>query len=340
MLSPENLVYRHMLEVTANTTDAQGLTGIWNKITKVKLGTYSILEDAQNTFCQKYIVPSARLDKLVNSYTNTPSMSAGNGITITFGFRTPSTIDTGNTKIIYLWDLYGVGYQAYIFFRSNLKRVVLRYGSTDLVTQTDYDFQPDTDYHMLYRLEAGNFQVYVNGVLVVSGTNTTSNGMQESYTLQLFGTQRYSDPSQYPARFYYMYIYYTYVANYTQDQTEYINFLQEPGFKTTVTSLAKDLPNPIPIINTFNTYLYIDPKVFIYSFTGQVTFNNIVKYKHPSTTLVQLLDPISKVVLKSTMTNNDGTFQLQTDKYPKYSQLLAIDYSGEYNTQTLLLKIT
>jgi hypothetical protein len=56
--------------------------------------------------------------------------------------------------------------------------------------------------------------------------------------------------------------------------------------------------------------------------------------------VVQLLDPIAQTVLKTTMTNNDGSFVLRYDTYPKYSQLIAIDYSGEYNTQSLLLKTT
>ena len=56
--------------------------------------------------------------------------------------------------------------------------------------------------------------------------------------------------------------------------------------------------------------------------------------------MVQLLDPIAQTVLKTTMTNNDGSFVLRYDTYTKYSQLIAIDYSGEYNTQSLLLKTT
>lgn len=84
----------------------------------------------------------------------------------------------------------------------------------------------------------------------------------------------------------------------------------------------------------------VNPKTFAYTYTGQVTFNNVIKYKHPSTTAVQLLDPIAQTVLKTTMTNDDGSFVLRYNTYPKYSQLIAIDYSGEYNTQSLLLKTT
>lgn len=340
MAIDSSVLYRYIHEITANTLDSQGLVFIRNKYMKSIIGTYPIVEDPSNTFCQKYIVPSSRIDVTLNCYTNTPGMQVGNGVSILFGFRTPSSPDATNTKTMFLWDMWGLGYQGYIFYRANSKKIALRYSTTDLVVQTDYDFQPDTDYHLVFRLETTKWQIYINNVLIVSGTNSTQQDFNTSFTYNLFGSQRYTgDNMHYPSRFYYLYCYYNYPIIFN-DPVEYETYLQTPGFKDLFNTSMRLMPDPIPV-NTINLpFTLYDPKVFQYIFSGQVTFNNVIKYKHPSTTVVQLLDPISQTVLKATMTNDDGSFVLRYDTYPKYSQLIAIDYSGEYNTQSLLLKTT
>jgi hypothetical protein len=242
---------------------------------------------------------------------------------------------------MYLFDYIYSGFNAYIFFRSNSKKIVMRIANTDLVTQTNYNFQVNTDYHIVFKFTAGNCRITVNGTNVVSSTNTTNSYFNATELLSLFNGDRYgSDLSiiQYPSRFYYLYTYYS-GTNYTP-ASSYDTYLNTSGFKNRQGVFLRTIPNPIPI-NTSDIFIsYANPKVFGYTFAGQVTFNNVIKYKHSSTTVVQLLDPIAQTVLKTTMTNNDGSFVLRYDTYPKYSQLIAIDYSGEYNTQSLLLKTT
>lgn len=329
----------HINEITANTTNSQGLVGIWNRFCQFNIGTYPILEDPSNTFCQKYIVPSAAMTTQINNYTNfLNSSTLPAGFCVIIGFRTPTTVDDTNTKTIYLFDYVTSGFNAYIFFRANSKKIAMRISSIDLVTQTDYDFQPNTDYHIVFKFTAGNCKITINGVDIVTSTNTTSASFGASEPLRMFNGARYASPvPHYPSRFYYLYTMYS-GTNYTPT-SEYESYLNTPGFKNKFNIPIRTLPNSIPI-QSVEHIESVNPKIFAYTYIGQVTFNNVIKYKHPSTTVVQLLDPIAQTVLKTTMTNDDGSFVLRYDTYPKYSQLIAIDYSGEYNTQSLLLKTT
>lgn len=323
----DNLIF----ELSANNPTGSSLQSVSDLYQTKEYSTFPILT-ANDGIANKYINPDKALSVPILSLNRRPLSTAG--ITITIGFRTPPVLSSTNTTS-FLFDFASAGYAGYYFYRTDAKKVAMRSGTTDLFTQLEYDFQPSTDYHMVYQFKNGNNLLYVNGVLIASGTSAINNMYFED-VIRLFTNPRYGSAAHFSSRFYYMYVFD--LANATTTVPPDIYFLT-PGFKTRTVSVysldalpikAEYLPNPLHMIKE---------RIFTYIVEGQVTFNSVVKHKHPSNTFVQLVDIINQAVLETTVTSEDGKFKIYTDSIPRSSQLLAVDISGEYNTQILQMKL-
>lgn len=323
----QNLIF----EVSANNPTGNKIQSVNEFFQSKEYNDFTIINSPDAAIAPKYIVPDKMFSLPFVSYYKHPVNT--DGVTITMGFRTPSAIDPGTTSAAFLFDFLSTGYCGYYFFRSDVKRIVIRNSTSNIAPQTDFDFQPSTDYHVVYQFKNNKCFIYVNGVFVVESTSVSINSMGFSDTLRLFQTDRYGPPSQYCSRFYYFYVF----SNTTT--TTPSSDVLTPGFKTRPSYVYSIDNRIIPIIETSSRVQFLNEKKFTYTINGQVTYNNAIKYKHPSTTMVQLVDVINKSIIETTVTSEDGKFKISRDTIPPSSQLMAVDLSGEYNTQILQMKL-
>lgn len=323
----QNLIF----EVSANNSTGTKVQTVNEFFQSKEYDGFTIINSPDVSIAPKYIVPDKLLSIPFTSYYKHPVNTEG--VTITIGFRTPSALDPGTTSAAFLFDFLSTAYCGYYFFRNDAKKIVIRNGTTNISNQTNFDFQPSTDYHIVYQFKNNKCFVYINGVFVVESLSVTVNSMYFSDTLRLFQTDRYGPPYQYCSRFYYLYVF-----GNTTTTTPNSDVLT-PGFKTRPSYVYPIDNRVIPIKQVDSKIKTFNDKIFTYIINGQVTFNNTIKYKHPSTTVVQLLDVLNKTVLETTVTDTDGKFKISRDTIPSSSQILAIDVSGEYNTQILQMKL-
>lgn len=330
----DSIYYNNLIfELSANNPTGTHLQYVNEFLQSRDYTGFPIVETTEG-IANKYIVPNVPASIPILSLYKHPTSAAG--VTILFGFRTPSVVNEGNNLVNFLFDFAKADYSSYYFFRSNAKKIAVRNATAELISpQIDYNFQPDTDYHLTYQYKNSNTLLYINGVLVGSNNTLNVSSLPTDDTLRLFYNPRYTDARQYNSRFYYMYVFDHAIATTTNPPNQY--FLT-PGFKEKPATIRLE---SVPIVSEIIEHKIITTteKVFTYVLEGQVTFNSVVKYKHPSTTFIQLMDSIGQAVLNTTVTAKDGKFKIYTDKLPSNSQLLAVDVSGEYNTQVLKMKL-
>lgn len=159
---------------------------------------------------------------------------------------------------------------------------------------------------------------------------TTSYGQTD---LRLFENKRYSGGlSGYCSRFYYLYAFSNTQATPTNPPVAYLNTF---GRLTALDDAALvDITNTtVKNINVEVTKRY--QYQYAYKLEGQVTFNNAIKERHPSTTIVQLIDIVGQKVTHSIAAYKNVSFTFHTDLIPKHYQVIAVDLTGEFNTQIL-----
>lgn len=323
----QNLIF----EISANNPTGTKIQSVNEFFQSKEYDGFTIINSPDISIAPKYIVPNKLLNIPFVSYYKHPT--GAEGITITFGFRTPDVIDPGTTSAAFLFDFASSAYCGYYFFRSDVKRIVIRNSTTNIAPQTDFDFQPSTDYHVVYQFKNNKCFIYVNGIFIVESLSVSLNPLSFFDTLRLFQTDRYGGPYQYCSRFYYMYVF----SNTTT--TTPSSEILTPGFKTRPSYVYSIDNRVIPIMKVPLKIQTLNERKFTYIINGQVTYNNAIKYKYPSTTIVQLVDILNKTTLETVGTSEDGKFKLYRDTIPPLSQLLAIDVSGEYNTQILQMKL-
>lgn len=324
----DNLIF----EISANNPTGSYLQSVSDVYQTKEYSTFPVVT-ASEGIANKYIVPDKALAAPLLSLVKRPINTSG--VTITIGFRTPAVINAANNATSFLFDFGSVGFSGYYFYRADSRKIGMRTGTTDLFTQIDYDFQPSTDYHLVFQFKNGNNLLYVNGVLSGSGT-TNVNSMYFEDSIRLFTNPRYGSTPYYSSRFYYMYVFD--LANATTVVPADPYFLT-PGFKERTVSVYSLDALPVTTKTVPNTIQTANERIFTYVVEGQVTFNSVVKHKHPSNTFIQLINVINQTVLETTTTAEDGRFKIYTNNIPKSSQLLAVDISGEYNTQILQMKL-
>lgn len=284
----------------------------------------TVLKDT--TINQHYIVPNLRVSVPVGFQRKQSILDQGG--TISIGFRTPLTA----TEIIFLFDMEQVGFCAYLFFKEG--KFAVRLATTDLISpQPSFAFQPDTDYHMTVQYQPGMFCVYINGSYVMS--STSNNAITTTYgqtNLRLFSNERYSNAQSYCSRFYYLYAFSNTQATPTLPPVSYLNTFGR------LTALDDAALVDITTVTTKNISVDITPTYqyqYKYKLEGQVTFNNAIKERHPSTTIVQLIDIVGQKVTHSIAAYKNVSFTFHTDLMPKHYQVIAVDLTGEFNTQIL-----
>lgn len=324
----DNLIF----EISANNPTGNTVQFVNESFKSKDYPGFPILS-ASEGMANKYIVPDKACHIPIVTFNK--RATSIDGITVIFGIRTAPTVNTTDLTS-FMFDFATTGWSGYYFFNTTAKRIAMRYSTTNLTPQTDYNFQPSTDYHIVYQFKQKNHLVYINGVLIASGVTTDGNTIPLDDIVRLFTNPRYGSTPNYSSRFYYMYVFDKADATATVPPDTY--FLT-PGFKERTVPIIATETIPLVSMELPSKIEKVNEKKFTYIIEGQVTFNSVVKYKHPSTTFVQLIDVVNQTVLDTTSTTIDGTFTLRRDDIPRSAQVLAVDMSGEYNTQILQIKL-